>query len=294
MKTLICPTCGCSLVRLGVRNDQATVYRTNGDDYNFCCQGCVDVFITDPRKYLKETKDMIVCPTCLAEKPPEQAVKVKIAGQDVHFCRCQHCQDAFRKDPNFYIRRLEGTVPNQGVVDSEGCCVRPLSGASLTPSGGDAEVESCCEFHPPVKRGPTKCPSCGVLARPVQRQTVGALLKPDRRAEIPHQDEFCFCRTPDCDVVYFRANEVLFRKGDVRVRVHQKEPNDPKVLVCYCFDWTPEKIRAQLERAGKSTAVDEIKAQVKAGNCYCEVTNPQGTCCLGNVAKVVEQKGVIS
>jgi len=66
MKTPICPTCGCSLVRLGIRNDQATVYRTNGDEYRFCCQGCVDLFITDPRKHLKETKDMIVCPTCLA------------------------------------------------------------------------------------------------------------------------------------------------------------------------------------------------------------------------------------
>ncbi len=161
----------------------------------------------------------------------------------------------------------------------------PSSGNASRDTGG----ESCCEFHPPTKCGPTKCPSCGILARPVQRLTVGVLLKPDRRTKIPHQDEFCFCRTPDCDVVYFRPNEVLFRKDDLRVPVHQKEPNNPRVSVCYCFDWSPEKIGSQLERTGQSTALEEITAQVKADNCYCEVTNPQGSCCLGNVAKVVNQ-----
>jgi len=163
----------------------------------------------------------------------------------------------------------------------------------LEPSSGSAshemEEESCCKFHPPVKCGPTKCPSCGILARPVQRRTVGALIKPAGRTQIPHQDEFCFCRTPDCDVVYFRPNEVLFRKGDLGVGVHQKESNNPKIPVCYCFDWTPGKIRTQIEKTGQSTAVDEIKAQVKTDNCYCDVTNPQGSCCLGNVVKVVNQ-----
>jgi len=124
MKTLICPTCGCSLVRVGVRKDQATVLNHNEKDYYFCCQGCVDVFITDPRKYLVETNDMIVCPTCLAEKLPQQAVKLTIEGEVVHFCRCPHCQEAYRKNPDFYIRRLEGTIPNQGVLDADGCCVR--------------------------------------------------------------------------------------------------------------------------------------------------------------------------
>ena len=148
--------------------------------------------------------------------------------------------------------------------------------------------EACCEFHPPVETGPATCPSCGTPGRPVQRLTVGAMLRPVRREKIPKGDEFSFCRTADCDVVYFRPNEVLFRKDDVRVLVHQKEPDDPSVPVCYCFDWTPEKIRAEIERTGQSTVLDQVKAQVKAGNCYCEVTNPQGSCCLGNVSSVVK------
>jgi len=81
MKTLICPTCNCSLVRLGIAPDKAATYSHNGEKLYFCCQGCADVFIasTDPQKYLDEIKDLIVCPSCLGEKPPELAVKLEIA-----------------------------------------------------------------------------------------------------------------------------------------------------------------------------------------------------------------------
>ena len=67
MNTLICPTCGCSLVRLGVKKDQAVTHAHNGKEYRFCCQACTDLFIADPQKYLQETNDLIVCPTCFAE-----------------------------------------------------------------------------------------------------------------------------------------------------------------------------------------------------------------------------------
>lgn len=125
MKTLICRTCGCSLVRLGISKDKSATYHYNGEEYHFCCQGCVDLFVTDPQKYLQETRDLIVCPTCLAEKPLQWSVQLTIAEQEVHFCRCPYCVDVFKKNPDFYIKRLEGTIPNEGVLDHEGCCVRP-------------------------------------------------------------------------------------------------------------------------------------------------------------------------
>ena len=125
MKTLVCPTCGCSLVRLGISEENAVAHSHDGEEFNFCCQGCVDVFVANPEECLEETKGMIVCPSCLAEKPLQQAVKLEIAGQEVHFCRCPHCVDVFRKNPDFYIKRLEGSIPNEGVLDHEGCCIRP-------------------------------------------------------------------------------------------------------------------------------------------------------------------------
>ncbi len=125
MQTAICPTCGCSLVRLGISKDKAVAYSHRGEELLFCCQGCQELFTTDPEKYLKDISDLIVCPTCLAEKPLEQAATLTIAGQEVHFCRCPYCAETFQNNPDFYMKRLEDTVPNEGVLDHEGRCVRP-------------------------------------------------------------------------------------------------------------------------------------------------------------------------
>ncbi len=128
MKTInpvICRTCGCSLTRLGISKDNSVAHQHDGEEHRFCCQGCVDVFITEPAKYLQETKDLIVCPTCLAEKPRKWAIKMEMGGYEVYFCRCPYCAEVFQKNPDFYVKRLEGTIPNDGVLDHEGCCMRP-------------------------------------------------------------------------------------------------------------------------------------------------------------------------
>ncbi len=47
------------------------------------------------------------------------------AGQEVHYCGCPYCQEGFQKDPSYYIKRLEGTIPSEGVVGHDGASVRP-------------------------------------------------------------------------------------------------------------------------------------------------------------------------
>ena len=113
METLICLACGCSLVRLGISKDKATIYTHGGKEYFFCCQGCVDVFVIDPEKRLEETKDLIVCPTCLAEKSPESAIRLEHTGKEIYFCRCPHCLDMFQKNPSCYLKRLQGMEMGQ-------------------------------------------------------------------------------------------------------------------------------------------------------------------------------------
>ncbi len=127
METRICRTCGCSLVRLGISDDEAAARHCDGEQHLFCCEGCADLFVTDPEQYLRETQDLIVCPTCLAEKPMGSAVTVSIGGKEVHFCRCPYCVEVFKQDPDFYAQRLQGAIPNEGVLDHEGCCVKPPS-----------------------------------------------------------------------------------------------------------------------------------------------------------------------
>lgn len=108
MITPICPGCGCSLVRLGVSKQESVTYGYNGKDHNFCCDGCAKVFADDPEKYLSELNNMAVCPTCLAEKLLQSTVSLKYKAKEFHFCRCPHCIDEFRKNPQYFIRRLSG------------------------------------------------------------------------------------------------------------------------------------------------------------------------------------------
>ncbi len=96
------------------------------------------------------------------------------------------------------------------------CCDNPKDS---TKKGQESIAEPCCEFHPPQKCGPAKCPKCGELGKTVQRITLGALLKPEKRPEIPRQEEFCFCKNATCDVVYFIPERTLFRKNDLSITV---------------------------------------------------------------------------
>lgn len=96
-----------------------------------------------------------------------------------------------------------------------------------------------------------------------------------------------FCGTLGCTVVHFdNAVPVVFEEALVTVAVHAKHPEDGSVPVCYCFGHTPATIRREVASTGRSSASKIIAAEVKAGHCACEVKNPKGTCCLGDVSTV--------
>ena len=60
-------------------------------------------------------------------------------------------------------------------------------------------------------------------------------------------------------------------------------PRPAEALVCYCFLHPRSEIESELRHDGISTLLDRIAAKVKAGECACEVRNPSGRCCLGEV-----------
>jgi len=123
MHTLICPTCGCSLVRLGVFGKNVVTREYKNEKYSFCCNGCAVMFDNDPETLLKETEDLIVCPSCLAEKSIDQTVKLNHKGETVYFCKCPYCMTVFKEKPEYYIKRLSGEVEYSGVFsDGHGCC----------------------------------------------------------------------------------------------------------------------------------------------------------------------------
>ena len=67
-----------------------------------------------------------------------------------------------------------------------------------------------------------------------------------------------------------------------------KETEDP-VPICYCFGFTEAMAVEEIRATGKCTIPQRITAEVKSGNCACEIRNPQGSCCLGNVTAAVKR-----
>jgi hypothetical protein len=98
--------------------------------------------------------------------------------------------------------------------------------------------------------------------------------------------QYQLCRNRDCPVVY-HAEGIQIEKSGLRVPVNFKEPNY-EGAICYCFNHTVASIRAEIKTKGHSTAQVMITQEVKAGRCACEVKNPAGTCCLGDVTRAVQ------
>lgn len=132
------------------------------------------------------------------------------------------------------------------------------------------------------------CPECGRKGGPVAPITLEALLRPDALARLENS-AYCFCAAPGCPVVYFShgAASVYYRE-ELKVRVGVKEAEDP-IPICYCFGHTRAGAWEEIRRTAKSTLVASITAHVHAGRCACEMNNPSGRCCLGEVNRVVKE-----
>ncbi len=59
--------------------------------------------------------------------------------------------------------------------------------------------------------------------------------------------------------------------------------------LCYCFEVTRADVRREVAETGQSTIPARIQSEIRAGRCRCEVKNPSGACCLGEVNKVVKE-----
>ena len=186
---------------------------------------------------------------------------------------------------------LEATRPPE--VDSSGCCVVPEN------------------IEAPIK---AECPLSGTLSNKALFETLDNLIVHDKRHLISKDVLYYYCSEPDCPVVYFSSparpsgphsrtghwsggparhwsggEEVsVFEKSDLSVRVFSKDSSED-VNVCYCFDWTRKRLTDQIRTNGSSTAFDEIKEEVEAGNCDCERKNPKGVCCLGDVQNFLKE-----
>jgi hypothetical protein len=130
-----------------------------------------------------------------------------------------------------------------------------------------------------------RCPVSRAAGKAVDLQAVKALLReqPLRRlSAVPHH----FCADAFCDVVYFDVRGDVYRRDDLRVPVWEKEPFGAR-MICYCFGENEADMQSEMAATGTSDVVARIRAHIAAHRCACEVRNPRGVCCLGDVIAAV-------
>jgi hypothetical protein len=150
-------------------------------------------------------------------------------------------------------------------------------------------MSDCCSVDAKSGSAPAvmACPANGAQSKRVDALTVKSLVR-----KLPlgmPNTQYYFCDASDCELVYFAldAEAPTFRREDLVVRVGAKETADP-IPICYCFGFTRQDIWDEIGSTGKSTVAERIKAEVEAGHCACEVKNPSGKCCLGDVMRAAK------
>jgi hypothetical protein len=131
-----------------------------------------------------------------------------------------------------------------------------------------------------------RCPLSGTKGRKVPVVTLKSLLRPDSLVRFTPDVQHYFCSDRGCEVVYF-SEKGSYERHELKVPVYQKD-DGADVPVCYCFGWTRATIADAAALGEEDEIAPSISAHIKAGRCGCEVNNPQGACCLGNVTGEVQ------
>ena len=126
------------------------------------------------------------------------------------------------------------------------------------------------------------CPVNGFPGSPVGWLTVAALTS----GPVPAKQDFWLCRDPACPAVYFSESDAISAQ---ELRTEPGFKNGTSGWLCYCFLYGREDIAREIAARGTTTVFEVIQREVKAGNCACQVRNPSGGCCLGDVRQAIEQ-----
>ena len=145
-----------------------------------------------------------------------------------------------------------------------------------------ANKAACC----PTETTNRPCPACGTFGHPVSSLTLENHLRRKRLAEFGLQGSFC--ANPACVVVYFNPSGKTVSRGQTVRPITVKDQGD-EIPICYCFEFMRGDLRRDLTEKGATAIPNEIKKGIIDGRCDCELKNPQGTCCLGNVASAIKK-----
>jgi hypothetical protein len=130
------------------------------------------------------------------------------------------------------------------------------------------------------------CAATGTCGRRVSATTLTHLLRGELLPRVEGR-EWYFCADPGCDVVYFTADGETLSKHALTVRVGLKESEPPRPL-CYCFGYDFDDVEREAAGSEESAIAAAITERCRRGLPRCEETNPQGSCCLGNLLRAFQ------
>ena len=143
----------------------------------------------------------------------------------------------------------------------------------------------CCNTS--LNKANFSCPHCSQEGNAIENITLRSLLHEELLKNIKSESSYKYCKSSECDISYF-SKENYFKVSDLKIKMTDKDQS-LDVPVCYCFGYTRESILKDIITTGETNALEEIKNKMKDPGCFCERSNPQGTCCLGNVAVWIKQ-----
>lgn len=142
----------------------------------------------------------------------------------------------------------------------------------------------CCSPQQYIEES---CPNCKSEAKDVSNTTLEQFIKKEYKNEISSLDGFHFCKTSNCEVVYFKKNEII-KEDKLIKQIGLKEWVSPST-VCYCFNWTKEKMKEELTNTGETNAIKDISSKMNTDKCNCIINNPSGKCCLKDVKQAIKE-----
>lgn len=99
---------------------------------------------------------------------------------------------------------------------------------------------------------------------------------------------FYFCSNELCDTVYFSDAGQVFQTVDVTAQPWHKQPAGDRTF-CYCFGENEAALHLELASSGRIGAIERVRHHIAERRCACDIRNPRGVCCLGDLTAAVRE-----
>jgi hypothetical protein len=124
-----------------------------------------------------------------------------------------------------------------------------------------------------------KCPHCKQKGHKVENDTM-----------IPHVKDisrmgdggYSYCQNSNCDVVYFRGEEV-FTTTMVNKEIGFKHSASDSAAVCFCYNYPKSELY-------NDALIDKINIRIENYGNRCDIRSPSGRCCIKAIEAMQKEK----